>query len=123
MVVFPPTQLKEIFEASDHLVDACTGKTQLGIGFVAPPPDFHPCIAAVLFYNGSEEEGKKLFEPLYSLKPLADMTSVMPYDKVNAMLVCIAILLTRPNRHLSLPRQLGINISNFKDTNTNFIIE
>jgi FAD/FMN-containing dehydrogenase len=97
MVVFPPTQLKEIFEASNQLVDACTGKSQHGIAFFAPAPDFHPCLAAVVFYNGSEEEGKKFFEPLYGLKPVADMTSVMPYDKVNEMLVRIAFLIIHLN--------------------------
>jgi hypothetical protein len=97
MVVFPPTQLKDIFEVSNQLVDACTGQSQHGIAFFAPAPDFHPCLAAVVFYNGSEEEGKKFFEPLYSLKPVADMTSTMPYDKVNEMLVRIAFLITHPN--------------------------
>jgi hypothetical protein len=109
MVIFPPTQLKEIFEVSNQLVDACTGKSLHGIAFVAPPPDFHPCLGAVMFYNGSEEEGKKFFEPLYSLKPLADMTSVMPYDKVNEMLVRITFLMIPPNRYLFLARLLECN--------------
>jgi len=56
------------------------------VGFGAPPPAFQPVIMAVVFYNGSEEEGKKFYEPLLKLGPLADMTSIMPYPAVNTML-------------------------------------
>ena len=68
--IFPKSPV-EIFEASDHLVAACTGKSQLGIGFVAPPPEFHPCFAAVVFYNGSEEDGKKIvdYEAVFGGQP------------------------------------------------------
>jgi hypothetical protein len=41
------------------------------IGFGIPPPAFQPVVMAVVLYNGSEEEARKVYEPLFKLGPLA----------------------------------------------------
>jgi hypothetical protein len=40
----------------------------------------------VVFYNGTEEEGRAYYEPILKLGPLADMTTVVPFPKMNEML-------------------------------------
>jgi hypothetical protein len=39
-----------------------------------------------VFYNGPEEQGKEFFADLFALEPLANMTSMMPYEKLNSLL-------------------------------------
>lgn len=41
---------------------------------------------AVVFYNGSEEQGKSYFKEILDLNPLVNQTGVMPYTSVNEML-------------------------------------
>jgi hypothetical protein len=39
------------------------------------PPDGDSGLLAVVFYNGTKEEGKEFFKPLYELKPIGDTTA------------------------------------------------
>jgi hypothetical protein len=39
-----------------------------------------------LFHNGTEEFAREFFADLYALGPVADVTSSMPYEKVNSLL-------------------------------------
>lgn len=86
MLIFPPTLIAEVVAFANTVLAPPEGDKLMVVGYGAPPPAFQPVIMAVVFYNGSEEEGKKFYEPLFSLGPLADMTSVMPYPMVNSML-------------------------------------
>jgi FAD/FMN-containing dehydrogenase len=86
LLVFPPTQLGEVVAFANHVLEAPQGEKLMMIAFGTPPPAFQPAITAVIFYNGSEEEGKSFYEPLLKLGPLADMTAVMPYHAANTML-------------------------------------
>jgi FAD/FMN-containing dehydrogenase len=87
ILIFPPTQLDKVVEFENAIFDESTdGKATLLMGFASPPPAFQPVVMTAVFYNGEEEEAKKFFEPLLSLGPLANMTTVMPYSGANAML-------------------------------------
>jgi len=86
MLIFSPAQLAEVVAFANHVLEAPQGEKLMLVGFGAPPPAYQPVIMAVTFYNGSEEEGKKFYEPLLKLGPLADMTTTMPYSSVNSML-------------------------------------
>ncbi|KAF8267445.1 hypothetical protein EI94DRAFT_1581127 [Lactarius quietus] len=44
---------------------------------------FDKCITLVLFYNGSEQEGRENYKEFYDLKPIADGAKEIPYDEVN----------------------------------------
>jgi len=55
-----------------------------------PPPQRQTMVAAVVFYNGSEEEGRKHFKWLYDLGPVADRASETPYEYVNALVAAAA---------------------------------
>lgn len=60
------------------------GDQALLVGFTCPPPAHAPIILTQLFYNGSHEEATAFFQPLLDLGPVANMTSMLPYEKLNA---------------------------------------
>jgi hypothetical protein len=86
MVVFPKTQLHEVLAFGNQLLTDTSGKVFMLVAFGAPPPAMQPAIMALLFYNGTEEQGKGYYEPILKLGPLADMTAVVPFAKMNEML-------------------------------------
>jgi hypothetical protein len=43
-------------------------------------------ILTQLFFNGPEAAGREFFADLYALGPLADMSSTIPYEKLNTLL-------------------------------------
>ena len=49
------------------------------------PPDSSSGLLAVVFYNGTQEEGEKVFKPLLDLEPLGNTTSTLPYTELNLM--------------------------------------
>jgi FAD/FMN-containing dehydrogenase len=55
-------------------------------GLGCPPPLFRPAVLVAIFYNGSEEAAKAEFAELFALGPVADITSEVPYEKVNGIL-------------------------------------
>ncbi|KAA1469075.1 FAD-binding domain-containing protein [Dentipellis sp. KUC8613] len=48
-------------------------------------PAGNPCIVFVVFYNGSEEEGRAHYKPFYDLKPVVDTCREIPYETVNSI--------------------------------------
>lgn len=56
------------------------------MGFSAPPPANAPVALCQLFYNGPQDEAKAFFADLFTLGPIADMTSMIPYKKLNSLL-------------------------------------
>lgn len=55
-------------------------------GFSAPPPANAPVVLTQVFHNGSEDEGKEIFKDLIELGPLVNLTSMIPYEKLNSLL-------------------------------------
>lgn len=49
-------------------------------------PDGKPRILVLLFYNGSESEGRNKFKLILGLGPLLDDTREIPYEQLNALL-------------------------------------
>jgi len=41
------------------------------------------CITLVLFYNGSEEEGRENYKEFYALKPIFDGAKEIPFEELN----------------------------------------
>jgi FAD/FMN-containing dehydrogenase len=86
MLIFPPTMVAEVVAFANTVVQPPEGDKLIVVVYGAPPPAFQPMVMTIVFYNGSEAEGRKFYEPLLSLGPLADMTTVMPWPAVNTML-------------------------------------
>ncbi|KAE9371446.1 FAD-binding domain-containing protein [Stipitochalara longipes BDJ] len=86
MLVFQKTQLHEVLAFGSELLTHTEGKVFMITAFGSPPPALQPAIMAVVFYNGTEAEGRAYFEPILKLGPLVDMTTVLPFPKMNEML-------------------------------------
>ncbi|PVH83817.1 FAD-binding domain-containing protein, partial [Cadophora sp. DSE1049] len=86
MLVFPREQLDALIKIANEVIVDQSGKSAILLGFGAPPPAFQPVIMVILFFNGTEEEGKSYFKEVFALSPLVDQTSAMPYTGVNQML-------------------------------------
>ena len=65
-------------------VEPAGGKMQPMFALVAPPGLPHSP-AFMIFYNGTEEEAKKLAEPVYALGPVNTMGGMMPYTAVTGI--------------------------------------
>ncbi|KAL2073592.1 hypothetical protein VTL71DRAFT_10918 [Oculimacula yallundae] len=86
MMVFPREKLDSLITFANKEIQDENGKSALFLGFAAPPPAFQPVVMAVVFYNGTEEEGNSHFKDVLELGPLINQTSEMPYTSVNEML-------------------------------------
>ncbi|ROV95550.1 hypothetical protein VSDG_05265 [Cytospora chrysosperma] len=88
-LAFPPDKLKKVIEFGNDfrsLVKTTDGNSMLSIiigNFL--PPDSSSGLLAVLFHNGTQEEGERVFQPLLDLEPLGNTTSMLPYTDVNMM--------------------------------------
>jgi len=53
-------------------------------------PDGKPCLVLIVFFNGSEEEGRQNFKKIFDLGPVMDTSKEIPYEQANHMLDAIA---------------------------------
>ncbi|KAH7357066.1 hypothetical protein BKA65DRAFT_392334 [Rhexocercosporidium sp. MPI-PUGE-AT-0058] len=86
MLAFPREQLDPLIQFSNKAIVDESGKSLIFLGFGALPPTFQPVILAVVFYNGTEDEGKTFFKEIFDLNPLVNQTAVIPYPSVNEVL-------------------------------------
>jgi len=86
MLVFPRPQLADILAVGNKVLTDTSGKVVMIVAFGAPPPAHQPVLLVILFYNGTEEQAKAYYEPLFKLGPLADMTAAVPFAKMNEIL-------------------------------------
>lgn len=86
LLAFTPDKLAKIVEFANWYHANNDGRQAMGFGFSMPPGAPVVAVLTTLFYNGSEEEGKKYFAPLLEQEPLMNQTGLIPYEKVNAML-------------------------------------
>ncbi|KAH7079307.1 hypothetical protein BKA63DRAFT_263438 [Paraphoma chrysanthemicola] len=85
-LIFLPDKLPEIVKFANKFHETTDGNQALMWGFSAPPPGNAPVVLTQLFYNGTEEQGKAFFADLFELGPIANMSSMIPYEKLNSLL-------------------------------------
>lgn len=85
-LVFLPEKIPQIVEFANKFHETNDGDQALIWGFSAPPPTNTPVVLAMVFYNGTEEEGKAFFADLFEAGPIANMASMIPYQKLNSLL-------------------------------------
>ncbi|KAH7078608.1 hypothetical protein FB567DRAFT_450324 [Paraphoma chrysanthemicola] len=85
-LVFLPDKLPEIVKFANKFHETTDGNQAMLWGFSAPPPGNAPVVLTQLFYNGTEEQGKSFFADLFALGPIANMSSMIPYEKLNSLL-------------------------------------
>lgn len=84
---FPATKLEEVFDWAGKAMENENEneKQAFVVAFGCLPPAFRPCIACIVFYDGSEEEAKEAYEGLLKLEPFLDRTGPMPYWVTNTL--------------------------------------
>ncbi|KIJ56592.1 hypothetical protein M422DRAFT_197594 [Sphaerobolus stellatus SS14] len=82
-VIFPPPLLTALAKAVDNY--AMTEKQGMMV-ILTRGPDRRPAIVVMLFYNGSETEGRELFKSILDIGPVADFAKEIPFEEVNAAL-------------------------------------
>jgi hypothetical protein len=85
-LVFLPDKIPQIVDFANKFHRTNDGNQAMLIGFSAPPPANAPVVLTQLFYNGPEEDGKAFFADLFALGPVANMTAMIPYEKLNSLL-------------------------------------
>lgn len=85
-LIFPPEKIPQIVAFANKFHETNDGNQAMLMGFSAPPPANAPVALCQLFYNGPEAEAKAFFADLFALGPIADMTSMIPYEKLNSLL-------------------------------------
>lgn len=83
-LVFTPDKLSEIVGAANKFHESGSEEGII-FGYMCAPPTGTPMLMAVVFYNGSEADGRTHFSDLLSIGPVMDMTRMMPYQELNAM--------------------------------------
>jgi len=81
MLVFTPAHLEAVVATFNTWVaeGGQNPKTAFFVAIGQPPPAFVPMIVVMVFYDGTEEEGRAIFKPFFDLNPVADLTVSRPY--------------------------------------------
>ncbi|KAA1469078.1 FAD-binding domain-containing protein [Dentipellis sp. KUC8613] len=48
-------------------------------------PDRNPCVVFIVFWNGSEEEGKANYKPFLDLNPIVNTCGEIPFERLNSL--------------------------------------
>jgi hypothetical protein len=84
-LVFGPEKTHEYLELADHCykaVEASGGRLVVNLAFGRLPemPKIHSM--ALVFYDGPEDQARKLLAPLFGLGPIIERVRMMPYAEV-----------------------------------------
>ncbi|EMD90161.1 hypothetical protein COCC4DRAFT_29636 [Bipolaris maydis ATCC 48331] len=85
-LIFPQDKTPQLVAFANKFHETNDGNQAIIMAFAAPPPENAPVALCQLFYNGPQEEAKAFFAELFALGPIADMTSMVPYEKLNSLL-------------------------------------
>ncbi|KAF1995816.1 FAD-binding domain-containing protein [Amniculicola lignicola CBS 123094] len=85
-LIFLPEKLPQIVHLANKFHTQNDGNQAISVAFSCPPPSNAPVILVQLFYNGPEEEAKLFYKDFLDLGPVANMASMMPYEKLNTLL-------------------------------------
>ncbi|TFK32231.1 FAD-binding domain-containing protein, partial [Crucibulum laeve] len=85
-IIFPATILDQLISLTDRWWSCglCEKEGMLQM-FTRPPQNPNPCIVLILFYNGTEPEGRENFKDFFDLKPFMDLTREVPYEMLNSI--------------------------------------
>jgi hypothetical protein len=85
LLAFRRSALPKIIEYANELMKDTTGRHGLLLGIAFLPSEPQPLVVAMIFYNGSENEGQQFFAELLAMGPVLNDVTTMPYSSVNGM--------------------------------------
>jgi len=83
-LIFAPHCLEQIVSATTEWWPKA-GEKEAVFHVSTVLPDGNPALALMLFYNGSESEGRTNFKAFFDIGPIMDMMREMPYEEVNTL--------------------------------------
>lgn len=84
-VILPLTAVSAVVDFINFMHDQQDPNSSMLFGPSCAPPNNEPVIMSIIFYNGTEEEGKSFYRPLLDVC-VANMATVVPYPQANAQL-------------------------------------
>ncbi len=89
VVTFTPDKLPACISLANKVreeaIKPAQGKLQLMLAMIAPPGMPMHCPCYLVFYDGPEEEARKLTQPIYDLEPVRTMGRTIPYSKTTEL--------------------------------------
>ena len=85
MLVYTPAHLEQIVNTFNSWFSSEDGKHPKAAFYIIAAcfsPDSKPTLIALIFYDGTELEGRKVFKPFFDINPVADLTREMPYAEI-----------------------------------------
>ncbi|KAI0316003.1 FAD-binding domain-containing protein [Amylostereum chailletii] len=86
VLVFPPPTLDALIPIVEKKSSDGLDPKETFMLVASKLPNGMPGLLLLLFWNGSEEEGRAHFKPFFDLRPIMDMSKEMPYEIVNTLL-------------------------------------
>ncbi|KAK2791613.1 hypothetical protein FQN53_000006 [Emmonsiellopsis sp. PD_33] len=86
VVSFTIDKLEAVIEVLNSLMEEPDANTAAVCGIGIPPLAPGVMVSVMPFYNGLEEEAKKVFAPLFALGPAVDQTTMIPYAALNGVI-------------------------------------
>jgi hypothetical protein len=85
-LIFTPDKLPQVVSFVNKLHTASDGNQALFWGFTFPPPANAPLVLALVFHNGTLEEGNAFFKELIDVGPVVNMAAMVSYEKLNTLM-------------------------------------
>ncbi|KAI0066973.1 hypothetical protein BV25DRAFT_1795862, partial [Artomyces pyxidatus] len=85
IAVFHPDALPKIVDTLTTWWNRGFSEKETIVHGVTVAPDGNPCTVLILFWNGSEEEGRLHFKPFFDIGPIKDGCCEMPYEELNGI--------------------------------------
>jgi hypothetical protein len=85
-ITYHPNQLVEVVQALNSALFHVDGKAAAQCVFSLSPDNQEPLITTVLFFNGSEKEGRHHFQMLLSIACIEESMQAKPYLEANTLL-------------------------------------
>jgi len=79
MIIYKPDQLEDVVDAFNAYSYIPNAKSTTAIILGCLPPTYDLIIAVIACYDGSEEDGRKVYKPFFDVKPMADRTATRTF--------------------------------------------
>lgn len=84
-LIYPAPRFGEVIEAIEGWYTGASSDEGAMLVTATRGRSGGPEVAVFIFYNGEEDEGKNRFKKLLDLGPVANLATMIPYEKLNAM--------------------------------------
>jgi len=80
MLIYKPDQVQDLAKTYEkYLKSQNDPKAVAAIIMGCLPPTFDPVLTLIAYYEGSEEDGKRIFQPFFDIKPVVNRTSTKTF--------------------------------------------